>query len=127
MAGLSEAPTSLPPASTDSGVQSPAIEVCSVSYTHLDVYKRQTQGGVAQERINELECVDDAVYANVWQTDRILRIDPRTGAVTAEIDAAGLLTAEERAAADVLNGIAYDPEGCLLYTSRKRRTPGPPG
>lgn len=78
-----------------------------------------TLGGAAQERINELECVDDAVYANVWQTDRILRIDPRTGAVTAEIDAAGLLTAEERAAADVLNGIAYDPEGQRFYITGK--------
>ena len=80
---------------------------------------RVTREGRAQRMLNELECVDGVVYANVWQTDRILRIDPRTGAVTAEIDAAGLLTAEERAAADVLNGIAYDPEGQRFYITGK--------
>lgn len=56
--------------------------------------------------LNELECVGDTVYANVWQTDRILRIDTASGRVTGEIDASGLLDASERASADVLNGIA---------------------
>lgn len=78
-----------------------------------------TLGGEPQERINELECVDGAVYANVWQTDRILRIDPRSGAVTAEIDASGLLSADERAAADVLNGIAYDADAQRFFITGK--------
>jgi glutamine cyclotransferase len=60
-------------------------------------------------QINELECVGDDVYANVWQTDTILRIDSATGVVTATIDASGLLSAGERAQADVLNGIAAVP------------------
>ncbi len=60
--------------------------------------------------LNELEHVDGALYANVWGEDRIVRIDPRTGAVTAVIDASGLLTPAERRRVDVLNGIAYDPE-----------------
>jgi glutamine cyclotransferase len=60
-------------------------------------------------RLNELECVDGAVYANVWTTDEILRIDPASGRVTAVVDAGGLLGAEEMAHAEVLNGIAYDP------------------
>jgi glutaminyl-peptide cyclotransferase len=61
------------------------------------------------EMINELECVDGAVWANLWQTDTIVRIDPGTGKVEAVVDAAGLLTDSERAAADVLNGIAAVP------------------
>lgn len=63
-------------------------------------------------RLNELECVGDHVYANVWQTDRIVKIEKSSGRVVATIDASGLLTPEERAAlsADaVLNGIAHDP------------------
>jgi glutamine cyclotransferase len=63
--------------------------------------------------LNELECVGDHVYANVWQTDTIVRIDKETGRVAATIDASGLLGQEERAALNaqaVLNGIAWDPE-----------------
>ena len=60
--------------------------------------------------INELECVDDAVWANVWQTDQIVRIDPATGVVTGVVDAAGLLTPQEMEKAEVLNGIAWKPE-----------------
>jgi glutaminyl-peptide cyclotransferase len=62
------------------------------------------------DRINELECVDDSIYANVWQTDFILRIDKTTGAITGQINAAGLLDEEEQVDADVLNGIVYLPE-----------------
>ncbi len=61
-------------------------------------------------RPNELDCAPDGtVYANNYPTDEILRIDPDTGRVTAVIDAAGLLTAEERQRTDVLNGIAHLP------------------
>ena len=59
--------------------------------------------------LNELECVGGAVYANVWKTDRIVRIDPGSGKVTATIDLTGLLPAADRAEADVLNGIAAIP------------------
>ena len=68
--------------------------------------------GQAVELLNELECVGDTLYANVWHTDHIMRIDKATGQVTGDIDASGLLTPEERAAAGqegVLNGIAYYP------------------
>jgi glutamine cyclotransferase len=67
-------------------------------------------GGQAYTQINELECVGDTVYANVWQTDTILRIDSAAGAVTGVIDASGLLSSDERSGADVLNGIAAVPE-----------------
>jgi len=60
-------------------------------------------------QLNELECVEGTVYANVWQTDDIVRIDPASGRVTAVIDASGLLTPAERRRAEVLNGIAWDP------------------
>lgn len=65
--------------------------------------------GEPVDRLNELECVDGAVYANVWQTDHIVRIDPSSGRVTATVDLTGLLPEAERAAADVLNGIAAIP------------------
>lgn len=63
--------------------------------------------------LNELECVGDTIYANVWQTDLIIRIDKHDGRIEAVINAAGLLTPEERAAlasGATLNGIAYDAE-----------------
>ncbi|WP_199431613.1 glutaminyl-peptide cyclotransferase [Qaidamihabitans albus] len=65
-----------------------------------------TEGERSIDQLNELECVGDDVYANVWQTDEILRIAADSGAVTARIDASGLLTPAERQGADVLNGIA---------------------
>lgn len=68
-----------------------------------------TLAGQPVDRVNELECVDGVVYANVWQTSDILRIDPKDGRVTAVIDASGLLSPDEQRQADVLNGIAWDP------------------
>jgi len=62
------------------------------------------------ENLNELECVDGVIWANVWQTDRIVRIDPGSGRVTASVDASGLLDLSERIGTDVLNGIAWIPE-----------------
>ncbi|MGH3930217.1 MAG: glutaminyl-peptide cyclotransferase [Pseudonocardiaceae bacterium] len=60
-------------------------------------------------QLNELDCTDGVVWANVYQTDRIMRIDPANGTVTGVVDATGLLTAEQRADTDVLNGIAAIP------------------
>ncbi|MEV0031720.1 glutaminyl-peptide cyclotransferase [Nocardia sp. NPDC050793] len=60
--------------------------------------------------LNELDCaVDGSVYANDYPTNRILRIDPDSGVVLGVADASALLTREQRAAADVLNGIAQLP------------------
>lgn len=69
-----------------------------------------TEQGRPVRNLNELECLGTNVYANVWETDDIVRIDRRSGAVTARIRAANLLSAAERRQADVLNGIAYDPD-----------------
>jgi glutaminyl-peptide cyclotransferase len=68
-----------------------------------------TKLGRPLRRLNELECSDGAVYANVWTTNEIVRIDPRSGRVTATIDASGLLSVDEAVGADVLNGIAHVP------------------
>ncbi len=66
------------------------------------------EAGRPVDQLNELECVGADVYANVWMTDRIVKIDQKTGNVTASIDATGLLPEAERVGTDVLNGIAYD-------------------
>lgn len=68
-----------------------------------------TLDGAPLDNLNELECVDGVIYANVWMKDLIVRIDPANGRVTARIDAANLLSPLERNGVDVLNGIAYDP------------------
>ena len=65
--------------------------------------------GQPVDQLNELECVGPHVYANIWMTDRIVRIDPKSGEVTALIDASNLLAPAERFGVDVLNGIAHDP------------------
>jgi glutamine cyclotransferase len=82
---------------------------------------RVRMGGAPVDRLNELECVDGAVYANVYQTEDIVRIDPATGEVTAVIDASGLLgAADYQAGAEVLNGIAWMPETRRFLITGKR-------
>ncbi|MPY96497.1 MAG: glutaminyl-peptide cyclotransferase [Actinophytocola sp.] len=70
---------------------------------------RVRAAGERVDQLNELECVNGTVYANVWQTNTILRINVGDGAVTGKIDASGLLKPSEQANADVLNGIAAVP------------------
>jgi glutaminyl-peptide cyclotransferase len=74
------------------------------------------------DRLNELEWVEGHILANIWQTDRIARIDPKTGQVTAWIDLHGLLPVPYRIAGhtDVLNGIAYDAAARRLFVTGKR-------
>ncbi len=75
----------------------------------MDLLEEMTvwRGERPVRKLNELECVGDDVYANIWQSNEIVRIDAKTGRVTAVIDASGLLTPSEALRADVLNGIAY--------------------
>ncbi len=72
-------------------------------------------------RLNELEWVEGEVWANVWQTNLIARIDPATGRLLGWIDLAGLLSDEDRAAqrVDVLNGIAQDAATGRLFVTGK--------
>ena len=71
-------------------------------------------------RINELEYIQGKIYANIWQTERIARIDPLTGQVTGWIDLKGILSPEDDSeTVDVLNGIAYDAENDRLFVTGK--------
>ena len=77
--------------------------------------------GTPVDKVNELEWVRGEIYANVWQTNWVLRIDPASGRVLGLINLAGLLTPSERIAGrtDVLNGIAYDAQGDRLFVTGK--------
>ncbi|WP_428407207.1 glutaminyl-peptide cyclotransferase [Hyphococcus sp.] len=72
-------------------------------------------------QLNELEWVDGAIYANVWKTNALVRIDPEGGAVTAIVDMRGLLEAEDivPGETDVLNGVAHAGEDDILYVTGK--------
>jgi glutaminyl-peptide cyclotransferase len=77
--------------------------------------------GQPLDDINELECVEDVVWANVWQTDDVYRIDPRDGRVTGVLDLRGLLEPHPATAqaGAVLNGIAWDERaGTFLVTGK---------
>jgi glutamine cyclotransferase len=76
-------------------------------------------GGVPVGNLNELEFVKGEILANVWTTNRIARISPKTGMVTGWIELEGLLTPREAQAAEVLNGIAYDAVGDRLFVTGK--------
>ncbi|HLU33935.1 MAG TPA: glutaminyl-peptide cyclotransferase [Natronosporangium sp.] len=78
-----------------------------------------TRDGEPLTMLNELECVDGQVWANVWQTDEIVLIDPANGQVRAVVDASGLLSESERAVADVLNGIAALPDSDTFLITGK--------
>ena len=78
-------------------------------------------GGQAIDKLNELEYIDGEIWANIWYSDRIARIDPDTGAIVAWLDASTLRTALGDAAsgANVLNGIAWDPDQGRIYLTGK--------
>lgn len=82
---------------------------------------RVTLDGRTVPRLNELEFLHGEVWANVWQTDLIVRIDPASGQVVGVLDLTGLLpSGERREDTDVLNGIAYDAETDRTFVSGKR-------
>jgi len=80
-----------------------------------------TLDGKPVERLNELEWVKGEIFANVWQTNWVLRIDPRDGHVVGAIDLSGLLAPSEivQGQTDVLNGIAYDAKADRLFVTGK--------
>lgn len=77
-------------------------------------------GGNAIAQLNELEYIDGEVWANVWQTDFILRIDPASGEVNSVVDLSGLSERTQLGSNEaVLNGIAWDAEGERLFVTGK--------
>ncbi len=80
-----------------------------------------TDHGVPVRNLNELEYVKGELLANIWQTTRIARIDPKTGNVVGWIELAGLVKEAGASAKgdDVLNGIAYDAAGDRLFVTGK--------
>ncbi len=70
--------------------------------------------------INELEYIQGEIYANIWQTECIARIDPLTGQVVSWIDLKGILSPEDDSeTVDVLNGSAYDTKNNRLFVTGK--------
>jgi glutaminyl-peptide cyclotransferase len=83
-----------------------------------------TDGGQPVQNLNELEWVKGELYANIWQTDRVARIDPHSGKVVGWIDLSGLLSPSDVVrygpeTTDVLNGIAYDAAHNRLFVTGK--------
>ncbi|MFN2340094.1 MAG: glutaminyl-peptide cyclotransferase [Halanaerobium sp.] len=71
------------------------------------------------KNINELEYQAGFIYANIWQTDYILKINAENGKVKAYLDLKGILKTDYEGEVDVLNGIAYDPqENNFLVTGK---------
>jgi glutaminyl-peptide cyclotransferase len=79
-----------------------------------------TASGRSVYDLNELEWIKGEIFANVWQTDNVVRIDPASGVIRGVIDFSGLLSQDERKReTDVLNGIAYDATHDRLFVTGK--------
>jgi glutaminyl-peptide cyclotransferase len=78
------------------------------------------ESGHSVDNLNELEYIHGEVYANIWQTDQIVRISPHTGKVIGRIDLSGVIDKRElQGDGAVLNGIAYDAAGDRLFVTGK--------
>ena len=91
--------------------------------TNLKVTRTITvrDGNMAIKELNELEYINGYIFANVWQTNWIVKVDPKTGRVVGKLDLSriGNEIRAQYPAADVLNGIAYDKNsGAILVTGK---------
>ena len=79
-----------------------------------------TLDGMAVSQLNELEWINGEIWANVWQSDKVVKISPQTGFVTGVLDLTGILPPNERTpSTDVLNGLAFDSTTKTLYVTGK--------
>jgi glutaminyl-peptide cyclotransferase len=78
------------------------------------------ESGHPVQNLNELEFIHGEIFANIWQTDEIVRISPQSGKVIGRIDLSGIIDKRElRGEGAVLNGIAYDRIGGRLFVTGK--------
>jgi glutamine cyclotransferase len=79
------------------------------------------ESGIPVEYLNELEYINGFIYANVWKTNFILKIDPARGKVIGKLDLSSLVSEamNKNPNADVLNGIAYDANSNAIYVTGK--------
>jgi len=83
----------------------------------IEVYDNEKR----RDSLNELEYINGEIWANIWESDHIARIDPVSGKVLGYIDLKGILPSSDRdAETDVLNGIAYDSKGKRVFVTGKR-------
>jgi glutamine cyclotransferase len=90
--------------------------------TFLEVRRvKVTADGIAVDQLNELEVVDGEIFANIWHTSTIARIDQNTGKITGWIDFSKLYpdAGKGQNAENVMNGIAYDAEKKRLFVTGK--------
>jgi glutaminyl-peptide cyclotransferase len=85
--------------------------------SRIEVYDNEKK----VDQLNELEYINGEIWANIWMTDLIARIDPISGKVLAYIDLKGILPESERnPEPDVLNGIAYDRDSKRIFVTGKK-------
>jgi glutamine cyclotransferase len=78
-----------------------------------------TDGGRPIDQLNELEWIKGEIWANIWLTQRIARIDAQTGRVNSWLDMSGILSVMEAAGTDAMNGIAYDAKTDRIFVTGK--------
>lgn len=90
------------------------------SFRELRRLRVTDEKGHAIDKLNELEFIRGEIYANIWETDKIARISPRTGKVLGWLDLSGIIDKRElEGSGAVLNGIAYDDAGDRLFVTGK--------